>query len=80
MRPIHASYASLEEYLHPFELGGGRLGQFYLSLDPASRADIREEIRARLAPWMLDGRIAMGAEAILTTACKLPTEACGDRR
>jgi len=67
----HASYASLEEYLHPFELGGGRLGQFYLSLDPESRAEIREEIRARLAPWLVDGRFAMTAEAILTAACKL---------
>jgi hypothetical protein len=64
----HGTYSSIEEYLRPFELGGGRLGQFYLGLKPEARARVNERVRAHLEPWLHEGSISLEAEAVMATA------------
>jgi hypothetical protein len=43
----------------------GQMPQAYLSLPTASRRAAREEVRARLAQFELDGRLVLTAEMLI---------------
>jgi SAM-dependent methyltransferase len=63
-----ARFASFDDFWTPYEQGGGRLGQAYLSLPLAVRGDVQRDVKLRLADFALDAPITMTLEAYLATA------------
>lgn len=57
-------FASFEEYWHPFEAGGGRHGQLFLRLPCAARQAVREDVRRRMAPFLVRGELDMQADML----------------
>jgi ubiquinone/menaquinone biosynthesis C-methylase UbiE len=61
------TFESFDDYLDPVAAGGARAGQLYLSLEPAARRVVEDEMRRALAPFERDGRLALETEALLVT-------------
>jgi ubiquinone/menaquinone biosynthesis C-methylase UbiE len=61
------TYGSLDEYWAPIEAGTGQLPQAYLALPAARRRSVRDEVRARLAPFEKDGRVVISVEMLIGT-------------
>jgi hypothetical protein len=57
-------FTSFEEYWQPFEAGGGRHGQLFLRLPCAARQAVREEVRRRMAPFLVHGELEMQADVL----------------
>jgi SAM-dependent methyltransferase len=57
-------FTSLEEYWQPFEAGGGRHGQLFLRLPAAARQAVREDVRKRMAPFLVHGELEMQADVL----------------
>jgi ubiquinone/menaquinone biosynthesis C-methylase UbiE len=60
-------FESFDDYWRPFEAGGGRHGQLYLRLPAMLRESVRDEVRERMAPFRVRGRLAMQAEVLFGT-------------
>jgi ubiquinone/menaquinone biosynthesis C-methylase UbiE len=60
-----AHFDSFEDYWKPYEQGGGRLGQAYLSLSPDAQATVRRQVSTRLNAFVVDGRITLPLEAFV---------------
>lgn len=58
---------SVHDYFAPYEKGGGRLGQFFLTLREDARERVRNRVRALLAPLSADGTIRMEIEAFVAS-------------
>jgi ubiquinone/menaquinone biosynthesis C-methylase UbiE len=56
---------SFEEYWAPIEAGTGQMPQAYLALPEPSRRSVRDEVRARLAVFESNGRLAMSAQMLI---------------
>ena len=63
-----ARFESFDDFWTPYEQGGGRLGQAYLSLPLAVRGDVQRDVNRQLADFTLDAPITMTLEAYLATA------------
>ena len=59
------SFASFDDYWDPLEEAPGSLAQAYRALPDASRQAVREEVRTRLAPFEVDGRLVMRIEMLI---------------
>jgi len=59
------AFESFDEYWSGIEAGGGRLGQFYLELRDRERRGVRDEVSGRMAQFESDGRLILGAEALI---------------
>jgi hypothetical protein len=59
------SFESFDDYWAPIEEGVGSLPQAYLALPDSSRQAVREEVRARLAPFDSNGRLVMSVEMLI---------------
>jgi len=59
------AFESFDEYWSGIEAGGGRLGQFYLDLRDRERRGVRDEVSGRMAQFESDGRLILGAEALI---------------
>ena len=57
--------ASFDDYWDPIEAGTGSQPQVYLTLSEVDRRLVREEVRARLAPFEHDGRLVMSVEMLI---------------
>jgi hypothetical protein len=57
-------FESFGDYWRPFEAGGGRHGQLYLRLPPTLRESAHDEVRERMAPFRVCGRLAIQAEVL----------------
>ena len=57
--------ASFDDYWDPIEAGTGSQPQVYLTLSESDRRLVREEVRARLAPFEHDGRLIMSVEMLI---------------
>ena len=57
-------FTSFEEYWQPFEAGGGRHGQLFLRLPAAARQAVREDVRKRMAPFLVHGELEMQADVL----------------
>lgn len=67
-RHIHqAHFESIDDFLEPFEQGGGRLGQVYLALPSAKRAAVRQSVVSRLAEFEINKELSMEVEAYLAS-------------
>lgn len=64
-----AAIASFDEYWAPIELGAGQLPQAYLALPSADRHAVRDEVRARLSQYEVDGRLVMRVEMLIASGC-----------
>ena len=60
-----SSFASFDDYWAPIEDAPGSLPQAYRALPDASRQAVREEVRTRLAPFEVDGRLVMRIEMLI---------------
>jgi ubiquinone/menaquinone biosynthesis C-methylase UbiE len=60
-----AQFDSFEDYWKPYEQGGGRLGQAYLSLSLDAQATVRRQVSIRLKAFVVDGRITLPLEAFV---------------
>jgi ubiquinone/menaquinone biosynthesis C-methylase UbiE len=60
-------FESFDDYWRPFEAGGGRHGQLYLRLPAMLRESVRDEVRERMAPFRVRGRLVMQAEVLFGT-------------
>jgi len=58
-------FASFDDYWAPIEDAPGSLTQAYRALPDASRQAVREEVRTRLAPFEVDGRLVMRIEMLI---------------
>src|SRR5215468_93427 len=58
-------FDSFDEYWAPIETAGGSLPQAYGALPESGRREVRDEVRARLAPFESAGRLAMSVEMIV---------------
>jgi len=56
---------SFDAYWEPIEAGMGSMPQVYLALQEAERRRIRDEVRARLAPFESGGRLRMSVEMLI---------------
>jgi ubiquinone/menaquinone biosynthesis C-methylase UbiE len=57
---------SFDEYWSPIEAGIGSIAKVYFTLTEANRRTVRDEVRARLAPYELpDGKLHMGIEMLI---------------
>jgi ubiquinone/menaquinone biosynthesis C-methylase UbiE len=57
---------SFDEYWAPIEAGIGSIPKVYFTLADADRRSVRDEVRARLAPYELpDGKLLMGIEMLI---------------
>jgi hypothetical protein len=56
---------SFDEYWDPIEAGIGSIPQSYLTLSDADRRSVREEVRARLSRFELDGKLLMSIEMLI---------------
>jgi ubiquinone/menaquinone biosynthesis C-methylase UbiE len=63
----YGSFASVEEYLEPYERGGGRLGQFYLGMEDEARKRVNAQVRSRLRSVSSAGRITLQVDAFLVS-------------
>jgi hypothetical protein len=61
------SFASVEEYLDPYERGGGRLGQFYLALKDEARERVNARVQSRLQSWSSAKPINVQIDALLAS-------------
>lgn len=59
------AFEAFEEYWDAIEAGGARLGQFYVELSESGRRAVREEVRARMAPFESGGRLVLESEALI---------------
>jgi len=57
--------ASFDDCWDPIEAGTGSQPQVYLTLSEVDRRLVREEVRARLAPFEHDGRLVMSVEMLV---------------
>lgn len=64
-----AQFDSFADYWDPYEQGGGRLGQAYLSLDPVARTMVRQQVRDRLRAFTIDGGITVPLEVFMGFGC-----------
>jgi ubiquinone/menaquinone biosynthesis C-methylase UbiE len=53
------------EYWDPIEAGIGSIPQSYLTLSHVDRRSVREEVRARLSRFELDGKLLMSVEMLI---------------
>jgi ubiquinone/menaquinone biosynthesis C-methylase UbiE len=60
-------FESFDEYWDPIETGIGQLPQTYTALSEPDRRAVREEVRARLAQFETDGKLAMSVEMLIGT-------------
>jgi hypothetical protein len=60
-------FDSFDEYWEPIETGIGQLPQTYIALSEPDRRAVREEVRARLAQFETDGKLAMSVEMLIGT-------------
>ena len=74
LRDIHialqtrlANFDSVDDFLDPYEQGGGRLGQAYLQLPPVARATVRQTALSRLADYTQGNGITMELDAYLAS-------------
>jgi len=58
-------FASFDDYWAPIEVAPGSLTQAYRALPDASRQAVREEVRTRLPPFEVDGRLVMRIEMLI---------------
>jgi SAM-dependent methyltransferase len=63
----HGLFASVDDYLEPYERGGGRLGQFYLELDEEARKRVKAQVGARLRSSSPAGPITVQIDALLVS-------------
>ena len=61
------SFESFAEYWEPIEAGVGSIPQAYLRLVPADRIAVREEVRSRLSPFELNGKLRMSVEMLIAS-------------
>ena len=54
-----AHFESVEDFLDPYERGGGRLGQAYLQLTPQARAAVRQNVLRDLAGFQEGTQVTM---------------------
>ena len=59
------AYASFAEYWAAIEAGPGLLPQAYRLLPSASRAEVRDAVRAQLKPFEHDGRLVMSVDMVI---------------
>jgi ubiquinone/menaquinone biosynthesis C-methylase UbiE len=59
------SYESFDDYWAPIELGVGSLPHAYRALPESARRAVREEVRRRLAPDEVGGRLVMTLEMLI---------------
>jgi ubiquinone/menaquinone biosynthesis C-methylase UbiE len=60
-----AATQSFDEYWEPIEAGIGSIPQSYLTLTAADRRSVRDEVKARLAPFETDGKLCMSVEMLI---------------
>ena len=58
-------FTSFDEYWQPFEAGGGRHGQLYMRLPVSVRRTVRDTVRKRMEPFLVDGCLEMEADAFV---------------
>ena len=63
-----ARFESFDDFWTPYEQGGGRLGQAYLSLPLGVRDDVQRDVKEQLVDFTLDAPITMTLEAYLASA------------
>ena len=56
---------SFEEYWAPIEAGTGQMPQAYLALPEPMRRAVREEVKAGLSSFTIDGRLVMKAQMLI---------------
>lgn len=56
---------SFDEYWDAIEAGPGQQPQSYLALPKADRRAVREQVKARLAQFEIDGKLSMSAEMLI---------------
>lgn len=56
---------SFDEYWDAIEAGPGQQPQTYLALPEADRRAAREQVKARLAQFEIDGKLSMSAEMLI---------------
>ena len=59
------AFADFNEYWAPIEAGPGSIPQGYLSLSDAERRKVREEVKARLACFLLGNGLRMSVEMLI---------------
>jgi ubiquinone/menaquinone biosynthesis C-methylase UbiE len=57
-------FTSFEEYWQPFEAGGGRHGQLFLRLPCSARQTVRDDVRKRMAPFLVHGELELRADVL----------------
>jgi ubiquinone/menaquinone biosynthesis C-methylase UbiE/uncharacterized protein YbaR (Trm112 family) len=72
----HGSIDSVEEYWDSVEAGIGSLPQAYLMLTEADRRAVREEVTARLTPFLVGGTLQLSVEMVI--GCGQADQACAD--
>lgn len=60
-----SSFESFDDYWAPIEEAAGSLPQAYRALPDSSRQAVREEVRARLAPFESNGQLVMSVEMLI---------------
>jgi ubiquinone/menaquinone biosynthesis C-methylase UbiE/uncharacterized protein YbaR (Trm112 family) len=61
----HGTINSVEEYWDSIEAGIGSIPQAYLMLTEADRRAVREEVTARLRPFMVGGTLQLSVEMVI---------------
>lgn len=56
---------SLDEYWNPILAGTGSIPQAYLMVEESERRDVREEVSARLAEFMVGNELRMSVEMLI---------------
>jgi hypothetical protein len=60
-----ATIPSFDAYWEPIEAGTGSIPQSYLALSEADRRLVREEVKAKLVPFEIGGKLTMGVEMLI---------------
>ena len=63
-------FAAFEEYWEPIAAGGSPTAALYKDLPEATRDAVREEVRARMQPYVSGGRLVLDSEALLVVGRK----------
>ena len=61
----HDTVESFDAYWEPIEGGVGSIPQMYLTLSEADRRGVREEVKARLSCFEVDGKLVLSVEMLI---------------
>ena len=61
----YGTTASFDEYWAAVEAGTGQMPLAYLTLSEAQRQTVREEVRAKMLPYLSEGRLEMSVEMLI---------------